>query len=270
MSKQARLNTDRTYCCCRTVELVAKQQHQPGEEVTLDYGCHPLQHMLYQYGFMPGHGTEGAVYEVFEDFGSMWEVLIVQASQQVSMSHCAASAARSFQGSPALNAYARSHMHSQSVLCLCKCTLCLLATSASRGVIDASKVCARSVLGSNVISWVAAKQSIMSLQQLHTSMNWQNLQGGVLSLKEVKLQPSSLSSPNASLACATSMHSKDQSIIYIIDNCINSTDACSTKVTWPDCVPESPQAGVQGDAQSGPDMHPTQHQCRKLEPAQER
>ncbi|DBB14687.1 TPA: hypothetical protein ACH3X3_004309 [Trebouxia sp. C0006] len=160
----------------RTVELVAKQQHQPGEEVTLDYGCHPLQHMLYQYGFMPGHGTEGAVYEVFEDFGSMWEVLIVQASQQ----------------------------------------------------------------------------------------------GGVLSLKEVKLQPSSLSSPNASLACATSMHSKDQSIIYIIDNCINSTDACSTKVTWPDCVPESPQAGVQGDAQSGPDMHPTQHQCRKLEPAQER
>ncbi|KAL0044661.1 hypothetical protein WJX82_004638 [Trebouxia sp. C0006] len=103
----------------RTVELVAKQQHQPGEEVTLDYGCHPLQHMLYQYGFMPGHGTEGAVYEVFEDFGSMWEVLIVQASQQ----------------------------------------------------------------------------------------------GGVLSLKE---------------------------------------------------------AGVQGDAQSGPDMHPTQHQCRKLEPAQER
>ncbi len=137
-------------------------------------------------------------------------------------SHCAASAAHSFTGSPVLNACCtQSHAFSISVVSL----------------------------------------------QMRT---WQNLQGGVLSLKEVKLQPSSLSSPNASLACATSMHSKDQSIIYIIDNCINSTDACSTKVTWPDCVPESPQAGVQGDAQSGPDMHPTQHQCRKLEPAQER
>ncbi len=132
-------------------------------------------------------------------------------------------------------------------------------------------MCAWSVLGSNVISWVAAKQSIMSPQQLLTSMNWQILQGGVLSLKEVRLQPNSLSSPNASLAYATSMHTKDHSVIYIIDNCTNSTDACSTKVMWPDCVCESHQAGVQqGGAQSGPDMHPTQHQCRKLEPAQER
>ncbi len=86
------------------MELVAKKQHQPGEEVTLDYGCHPLQHVVYQYGFVPGHGIEGAMYEVFEDFGSIWEVLIVQASQQVCMSHYAASAAHSFPGRPALNA----------------------------------------------------------------------------------------------------------------------------------------------------------------------
>ncbi len=251
------------------MELVAKQQHQPGEQVTLDYGRHPLQHMLYQYGFVPGHGSEGAMYEVFEDFGSIWEVLIVQASQQVST--VLPQLQIHFQAALRLMHDAHSHMHSQSVLCLCKCTLCLLATSASHGVIDGSEVCARSVLGSNVISWVAAKQSNISPQQLHTSMNWQNLQGGVLSLKEVKLQPSSLSSPNASMAYATSMHRKDHSVIHIIDNCTNSTDACSTKVTWPDCICESHQAGVQqGDAQSGPDMHPTQHHCRKLEPAQER
>ena len=105
----------------------------------------------------------------------------------------------------------------------------------------------------------------------HRGMNWQNLQGGVLCLKEVKLQPSSLPSPNASLAYATSMHRKDHSVIYIIDNCTNSRDACSTKVTWPDSFGESHQAGVQqGDAQYGPDMRPTKHQCRMLEPAQQR
>ncbi|KAA6417995.1 MAG: hypothetical protein FRX49_11995 [Trebouxia sp. A1-2] len=64
----------------RTVELVAKQQHHAGQQVALDYGRYPLQHMAYQYGFVPGHGTEGAMHEVFEDFGSIWEVLIVQAS----------------------------------------------------------------------------------------------------------------------------------------------------------------------------------------------
>jgi hypothetical protein len=83
---------------------VAKQHHHPGEQVTLDYGRHPLQHKVYQYGFVPGYGTEGAMYEVFEDFGSIWEVLIVQGSPQVSISHCAAPAAQSFPGSPALDA----------------------------------------------------------------------------------------------------------------------------------------------------------------------
>ena len=39
--------------------------------------------MLRQYGFVPEHTPEGAVYEVFEDFGSSWEALVVQASPQV-------------------------------------------------------------------------------------------------------------------------------------------------------------------------------------------
>ena len=42
-----------------------------------------LTHMLRQYGFVPEHTAEGAVYEVFEDFGSSWEALVVQASPQV-------------------------------------------------------------------------------------------------------------------------------------------------------------------------------------------
>ncbi|DBB01719.1 TPA: hypothetical protein ACH3X1_000344 [Trebouxia sp. C0004] len=111
----------------------------------------------------------------------------------------------------------------------------------------------------------------MSPQKLHTSMNWPKLQGGALSLKQVKLQPNSLASPDSSLACATSMHRKDHNIIYIVDNCTNGTDACNPKITWPDHFCESQVAGEQqGDAQYGPDMCPTQRQCRKLEPAQER
>ena len=161
-----------------------------------------------------------------------------------------------------------SYTHSQSVLCHCQCTLCCLATSASRGVITGSDVCAWSVLSSKLTCWVAARQSIMSTQKLHTG---RTCRGGALSLKEVKLQPSSLPSPNASLTYATPMHRKDHSIIYILDNCTNGTDACSPKVTWPDHFCESRLAGVQqGDAQYGPDTCPTQHQCRKLEPAQER
>lgn len=75
---------DDAYDCCSTIELTAKRQHQVGEEVTLDYGQHPLQHMICQYGFVSTYGSEGAVYEVFEDFGICWEALIVQASPQVS------------------------------------------------------------------------------------------------------------------------------------------------------------------------------------------
>ena len=76
--------SDGAHGCCSTIELTAKRQHKVGEEVTLDYGQHPLQHMICQYGFVPTYGSEGAVYEVFEDFGIRWEALIVQASPRVS------------------------------------------------------------------------------------------------------------------------------------------------------------------------------------------
>ena len=75
---------DDAHGCCSTIELTAKRQHKVGEAVTLDYGQHPLQHMICQYGFVPTYSSEGAVYEVFEDFGIRWEALIVQASPRVS------------------------------------------------------------------------------------------------------------------------------------------------------------------------------------------
>lgn len=122
------------------MELVAKQQHHAGQQVALDYGRYPLQHMAYQYGFVPGHGTEGAMHEVFEDFGSIWEVLIVQASPRSAYLIVLPQLYMHFQALLRLMHDVQSCIHSQSVLCLCKCTLLVLAMSASRGVITHSEV----------------------------------------------------------------------------------------------------------------------------------
>ena len=66
------------------MQLIAKRCLQAGEAVSLDYGDHPLQHMLRQYGFVPHHPSGTPVHEVFEEFGSKHEALIVQATPQVS------------------------------------------------------------------------------------------------------------------------------------------------------------------------------------------
>ena len=41
--------------------------------------------MLCQYGFGPKYDIEGAVHEVFEDFGSSWEMLIVPSGPAVTV-----------------------------------------------------------------------------------------------------------------------------------------------------------------------------------------
>ena len=69
-------------CCCRSVDLVAKQAHQAGDAVSLDYGDKSLCQTLLQYGFVPDHSPqEPACHtETFEDFGSSWECLEIHAA----------------------------------------------------------------------------------------------------------------------------------------------------------------------------------------------
>ena len=67
----------------RVVQLIAKRNLKARDPVTLDYADHPLQHMLRQYGFVPNHPSGAPVHEVFEEFGSTHEALIVQATPQV-------------------------------------------------------------------------------------------------------------------------------------------------------------------------------------------
>lgn len=70
-------------CACRQVKLIAKVRHDSGAELTLDYGDHPLQHLLCQYSFIPMNSAGVKRSEIFEDFGGNFEVLIVQSSPQV-------------------------------------------------------------------------------------------------------------------------------------------------------------------------------------------
>ena len=72
------------------MKLIAKVQHEPGAELTLDYGDHPLQHLLCQYSFIPMTSAVTGRSEIFEDFGSSFEVLIVRTSPQVPSATCLA------------------------------------------------------------------------------------------------------------------------------------------------------------------------------------
>ena len=62
---------------------MATAVHRPGQEVTLHYGDHPLQHLLAHYSFVPQLAAGGRCSEVFQEFGSSWELLVVQARPQV-------------------------------------------------------------------------------------------------------------------------------------------------------------------------------------------
>lgn len=57
-----------------TVELVAARGMRPGDEVSISYGDRPLRDFLRGYAFTP----DDQGYEVYEDFGSLHQALIVR------------------------------------------------------------------------------------------------------------------------------------------------------------------------------------------------